>query len=472
MQLMQPIFGKAKHSREYREYLSMTIWQKILNAVYFDWVQLVLSILILLAPFPFMYDWSYSNRSEQPAEAVLTSRATLYSAAEQPVVKSSNDKLPDGVEVVQNLPKGAKVKLLGYTGKAGRYGDQRRCFQVESAEGNVGFIHYSAVCPLEELPTVGKDVPEIYLTRERYGIKATSRWIDRHVVPGETTVEEIDGEWWGVPLAVKKTGKTVKKYYPIDVTYEEMNCEGLCITFEDGKVRSVSHASEEKATKTWLNKAVVAFRSGDASARLHADKLSGSPSSYRKQGWFMGWVAIPLLTILTWLGWFLYFFTLTNFAGMLVHWWGYIPFVGWLLPLVLTIASTLAALAAVVFWEASTVLWVCAGIMLLANGIWFGWCKWNYCYRCRRFFTKEKYGESHTHHDEYEDWDEHEITTRTTTYADGRKEKEVVSDVVKNRWRDRIRHNHDAYYVVCCNCGKRTVIREHSEHTKRSRRDK
>ncbi len=77
MQLMQPVFGKAKHSREYNEYLTRSFWRKLPDIVYFDWVQLVVSILVLLAPFPLMYDWSYTKKAKEPQEVTLVGRASL-----------------------------------------------------------------------------------------------------------------------------------------------------------------------------------------------------------------------------------------------------------------------------------------------------------------------------------------------------------------------------------------------------------
>ncbi len=379
-------------------------------------------------------------------------------------------KPANGVVVLQNLQKGAKVRLLGYTGKPGYYNDEKRCFQVETDAGNIGFVHYSAVCPADSLAKMAKMVPEIYLNKP-HGVTATCKWLERHAVVGKTTIEEVDGEWWGVPLAVCKSGGTIKKYYPVNVMYENRSRDGLWLTFTGGTLSAVAFAAEHEVYP-WLSRIVIATQSSDFVTRLHAHRISGGAANVDGNGWFMNWIVLPLLTVLTWLGWFLYFFTLTNFAGMLVHWWGYMPFVGWLLPLVLTLASALATLAAAIFWEYSTAMLVCAGIMFVCNGLWFDWCKWNYCYRCRRFFTKDKYGKTTSEYDEYEDWDEHKITTRTTTYADGHKEEEVLSDAIKNRWRDKIHHRHDTYYMVCRNCGKKSVIKEHSESTTRSKRDK
>ncbi len=455
--------GKTVRNADYAHNLHAPLGDRFFNLVmsftpYYqfivDWIVILVCIIIVAAPALIEYDWKYAYEGEvDTPEVRVIKRATLYGTNPADTDIVYKGKKSEADRALLTLQPGNTVTIIGFI--YDDLEDTKQYLQVQTKQGNIGFIHSTAICEDKDLPELVISVPEV---RPSACVKGTQKWLDRYIKVGETTRSEVDNYWWGKPIAVKRVYKGEKVYYPIDIRDGKTEYDELCITFEDSIVSDVSFAYDHKRKvlfgRIWLTDW---FDNSNFLARFSAHAVTSEPIDMlaEERVWEPPtWLAIILgllVLILRYIVFiYLYIVACIRLVGTILMPLGRIPFLAYLFPLILLTSGIYTGFLLYVLWGGfqwwSTIF--CAIIVIVISFRWLRWCRWNHCTNCARFYTKTVADESMS---------THFYDRRVEHYED------IKADIVE------VGYNRYGQEVSRSVVGQKTVGHKHVGHTDEKR---
>ncbi len=442
-----------------------SLWQKILitfddiktfatdrfvpETMAVDWLLYVMVFLTVLAPTAYFLLQPYTyDEGVKEVELVSGGNVKALSPLDEAIFEIDSD-------VVCKLRKGAKVTLLAYD-------ENKDYFQVETEDGERGFIAGEIVSgkidkEADEIREVAVGVPEF---SSGGGLNCTKVWFEKTLVAGKTTKEEIDGKWWGYSLSYDRKKDSEVCYYPMYVfDGKQVICKVSKVTFKDGVVSEVGRIGEGKR-KSLIGRipGTEFVENNDLYVRFNMDSVThesdyGVEDDSIKIPKWLSWILVIVLGILALI--VLLFWAECNylFVPILLILVGRIRVIpGIIFRYLLCLAALYGALVFYVWWGGfgwflTAVILAFAVFQLIQ---WHRWTGYNYCTKCRRFYTMATYDEQGG------------AVDYVRVHSSVKVKKDSSGNVIERKeggeWYENRRYSSYTAYLECTKCGHRNAV--------------